>query len=279
MAPRVTTLSGSPMQRRSPEASRNGILQAALVEFASEGLAGARMDAIADSAGVNKALLYYYFTDKEALYGAVLDRFFEKLIHRIVTVCNQPGTAGERFLAYARTHFDSIAESPYYAHIFMSELMSASRGGSPHLNRIFQRYMHPIGARVLGLIQEGIRSAEFRPVDANQFLPSSIGSIVHYFLTAPVRQKFLPNVDFTSPAAIRERRAATLDFIAAALFTDREVGIKLAQRIASTSPMSHPEDAPMLLSVEDSLSAGARKARNSSRAAAAPRTLKKGKHS
>ena len=62
--------------RRQPEASRDAILQAALAEFAQEGLAGARMDAIADSAGVNKALLYYYFHDKESLYGAVLDRFF-----------------------------------------------------------------------------------------------------------------------------------------------------------------------------------------------------------
>src|SRR5260370_1351664 len=127
--------------RRQPEASRNAILQAALIEFAREGLAGARMDAIADAAGVNKALLYYYFGDKEALYGAILDRFFEKLTERIVAVCNQPGTAGERFLSYARAHFDAIAESPYHAPIFMSELMSASRGGSPHLERIFARYM------------------------------------------------------------------------------------------------------------------------------------------
>jgi len=224
--------------RRQPEASRNAILQAALVEFGREGLAGARMDAIAEAAGVNKALLYYYFRDKEALYGAVLDRFFDPLAHRIVTVCNQPGTAGERFLAYARTHFDSIAESPYYAYIFMSELMSASRGGSPHLDRIFAQYMQPIGRCVLGLVQEGVNSGEFRAVDANQFLPSAIGSIVHYFLTAPVRQKFIPNVDFSAAEVICERRAAVLDFIAAALFAERDAGINLAAKIAARSSES-----------------------------------------
>src|SRR5271166_2149830 len=133
--------------RRQPEASRNSILQAALAEFAREGLAGARMDAIADAAGVNKALLYYYFEDKETLYGGILDRFFERLAERVITVCDQPGSAGERFLAYVRTHYDSVAESPYYAHIFMSELMSAGRGGSPHLDRIFDRYMRPIAER------------------------------------------------------------------------------------------------------------------------------------
>jgi len=219
--------------RRQPEASRHAILQAALAEFAREGLAGARMDAIAEAAGVNKALLYYYFQDKETLYGGILDRFFERLVERVMAVCDQPGSAGQRFLAYVRTHFDSVAESPYYAHIFMSELMSASRGGSPHLDRIFEHYMRPIAGRVLGLVEEGVRRGEFRPVDPNQFLPSALGSIIHYFLTAPLRQKFMPGVDFSSPRSIQQRRAAVLDFIAAALFADRDAGIELAAKVAT----------------------------------------------
>ncbi len=218
--------------RRQPEASRRAILQAALVEFARKGLAGARMDAIADAAGVNKALLYYYFRDKDALYGAVLDRFFEQLVARVVAVCDRPGTAGERYLAYARTHFDAIAESPYYAHIFMAELMSASRGGSPQFDRIVAKYMRPIGMRVLGLAQEAIESGEFRQGRADQFVPSTIGTIVHYFLTAPVRRKF-NNQDPLSAQAIHNRRAAVLDFVAAAVFADREAGLRLAAKIAS----------------------------------------------
>src|SRR5580704_1834312 len=171
--------------RRQPEVSRNAILKAALAEFAQEGLAGARVDAIAQAARVNKALLYYYFHDKESLYGAVLDGFFEPLLDRVTAVCDRPGRAGERFLSYACTHFDSIAESPYYAHIFMSELMTASRGRSTHLDRIFARYIQPIGTRIIGLLQEGIDSGEFLAVLAFQFAPSAMGSIVHYFLTAP----------------------------------------------------------------------------------------------
>jgi len=219
--------------RRQPEASRNAILHAALAEFAREGLAGARVDAIAEAAGVNKALLYYYFGDKETLYGAILDRFFESFVERVIAVCNQPGTAGERFLFYARTHFDSVAESPYYAHIFMSELMSASRGGSTHLDRIFAKYMQPIGLRVLALMQEGVKSREFRNLDPNQFLPSAIGAIVHYFLTAPLRAKFMPEINASTPQGLQQRRAAVLDFIAAALFADRDAGTKLAARIAT----------------------------------------------
>src|SRR6266480_1271749 len=65
--------------RGQPEESRAAILQAAAHEFAEHGIAGARTDAIAREARVNKALLYYYFKDKETLYGAVLDDAFSGL--------------------------------------------------------------------------------------------------------------------------------------------------------------------------------------------------------
>ncbi len=61
---------------RNAEHSRRAILEAAMREFAELGVDGARTDSIARSAGVNKALLYYYFHNKESLYGAVLDDVF-----------------------------------------------------------------------------------------------------------------------------------------------------------------------------------------------------------
>src|SRR5271169_3863341 len=122
--------------RRQPEASRDSILQAALAEFAQEGLAGACMDAIAASAGVNKALLYYYFHDKESLYGSVLDRFFIRLSERLMNELDGSAPLGERVLRYACAQFDCVAESPHHARLFQGEVMSAGRGGAPHLNRI-----------------------------------------------------------------------------------------------------------------------------------------------
>jgi TetR/AcrR family transcriptional regulator len=225
--------------RRQPGASRDAILQAALAEFAQEGVAGARVDAIAEAAGVNKALLYYYFHDKETLYGATLENFFAPLHQRVMAVCDRPGSAGERFLSYAREHFDSIAASPHHGRIFMGELMSFSRGGKTYMDRILSNYMLPIGMRVLALLQEGVDSGEFRPVDPAQFVPTAIGSIVHYFLTAPLRQRFLKLMPMPEPS-IEERRAAVLDFIAAALFTDRKAGIKLAARISAAPPSHQP---------------------------------------
>ena len=142
--------------RRQPEVSRKAILQAALEEFAQEGLSGARMDAIADAARVNKALLYYYFRDKDTLYGAVLDEFFSGFLERLTVVLDRPASAGERFLLYVRAHFDVVAKSPHYARIFVGEIMSAGRGGSPHIERMYVQYLQPIASRVLAVLHEGI---------------------------------------------------------------------------------------------------------------------------
>jgi TetR/AcrR family transcriptional regulator len=217
--------------RRQPEASRDAILQAALAEFAQEGLAGARMDAIAASASVNKALLYYYFHDKESLYGAVLDRFFLRLTERVMSELDGAAPRGERILRYACAHFDCVAESPHYARLFQGELMSAGRGGSPHVTRIAESYIRPIAMRVSELLQQGTASGEFRQVDPFQFAPSIAAINVHYFVIAPVA-RVLFNRDPYAPAAIRQRRAAVLDFVAAALFADREAGVKLAAELA-----------------------------------------------
>ncbi len=229
MTLRNTTRRGT---RRQPEASRRAILQAALVAFAQEGIAGARMDAIAAAAGVNKALLYYYFRDKEALYGAVLDDFFVRLLARVTAALDGTGPAGERLLTYARAHFDCIAESFHYARLFQGELMSAGRGKPSHLTRVVERYIRPISVRLIAVLQEGIASGEFRNVDALQFAPSIAGMIVHYFVVAPVARKLFARDPF-SPAALQQRRAAVLDFIAAALFADQSAGVKLAAEVAA----------------------------------------------
>jgi len=232
--------------RHQPEASRDAILKAALAEFAQEGLAGARVDAIAASAGVNKALLYYYFHDKESLYGAVLDRFFIHLTERVMGELDGSSPLGERLLRYTCAHFDCVAESPHYAKLFQGELMSAGRGGSAHLTRIAELYIRPIAMRVSELLRQGIAGGEFREVDPFQFAPSIVAINVHYFVIAPVARMLFDRDPF-APEAIRQRRAAVLDFVAAALFTDRQAGVKLAAEIAHEKNAHHkldPADAP-----------------------------------
>jgi AcrR family transcriptional regulator len=65
--------------KRDPEGTRRRILAAALEEFATVGLAGARVDRIAAAAQVNKRMLYHYFGSKEGLYAALLESRFRRL--------------------------------------------------------------------------------------------------------------------------------------------------------------------------------------------------------
>src|SRR4029077_11137453 len=86
--------------RGQPEESRAAILRAAVAEFAEHGIAGARTDAIARAAQVNKALLYYYFKDKDALYEAVLDHVFSGLRARVMPVFESTRQPRQKMLDY-----------------------------------------------------------------------------------------------------------------------------------------------------------------------------------
>ncbi len=203
--------------RGRPEESRNAILQAAVREFSREGVAGARTDAIARAAGVNKALLYYYFKDKETLYAAVLDQVFGGLRESIEAALSSNLPPREKLLAYAGAHFDYIASHPLYPRITQGEMMRAARGRAPELERIAKQYFIPLFGRVAKVIQEGQAAGDFRPVDPMHFVPSMIAVIVFHFINAPVL-RMVSKIDPLSPELVAARRAAVLDFISAALF-------------------------------------------------------------
>ncbi len=81
---------------RNAEASRSAILEHAIAEFATQGVAGARTAAIAEAAGVNKALLYYYFKDKGSLYSAALQEVFSGLVEDVMPLLESSLSPGEK---------------------------------------------------------------------------------------------------------------------------------------------------------------------------------------
>ena len=203
--------------RGQPAASRAAILRAAAEEFAEHGIAGARTEAIAREARVNKALLYYYFKDKETLYGAVLDNAFSGLKATVFRVLDSDLPPREKIMTYVGTYFDFIASNQVYPKLMQREMMRAREGHSPHLEKLVTNYLQPIYARVGELLRKGIAEGEFRKIDPAHFIPSMVAMIIFYFSSAPLMQKI---VGFNPLAAerIAERRAAVLDFISAALF-------------------------------------------------------------
>src|SRR3984885_10175237 len=206
--------------RGQPEESRASILQAAAKEFAELGIAGARTDAIAREAQVNKALLYYYFKDKETLYGAVLDEAFSGMRSRVFQALDSDLPPREKIMAYVGAYFDFIASNQIYPKLMQREMMRAREGHSEHIDRLVKTYFQPVYKRVGALLQKGIAEGEFRQVDPAHFVPSMVAMIVFYFSSAPVMQRIVRFNPLT-PERVAERRAAVLDFISAALFLAR----------------------------------------------------------
>src|SRR5208282_5566224 len=179
--------------RGRPEESRAAILKAAVAEFADYGIAGARTDAIARAAHVNKALLYYYFKDKDALYEAVLDHVFGGLRARVMPVLERELPPRQKMLEYLGTYFDYIAANPRFPRVVQGEWVR-SGAGTARMQRVAKKYFLPIFEKLVAVLREGIAAGEFRAVNPMDFVPSIAAVIVFYFTAAPL-MKMLMNVD------------------------------------------------------------------------------------
>jgi TetR/AcrR family transcriptional regulator len=98
-------------------------LKAAVAEFAEHGIAGARTDTIARAAHVNKALLYYYFKDKDSLYEAVLDHVFGGLRDHVLPLLEGNSCPRQKMLDYVGAYFDYIAANPQFPRVVQAEWM------------------------------------------------------------------------------------------------------------------------------------------------------------
>ncbi len=170
---------------RSAE-TRARILDAALHEFSANGLAGARMDRIAAAAGVNKALLYYYFDSKENLYTAALEMISAKIRDRSMAVFLGDASPGERLLRTALDHFDRILTQGEFQSLMQQEMMRLRQGESGALSILVKRVFAPLQAMYQAMVREGISSGELIEADWMQIHLAALGANVFYFLSAPV---------------------------------------------------------------------------------------------
>jgi TetR/AcrR family transcriptional regulator len=207
-------MKATPAQRRRSETTRATILAAAERAFAQSGLAGARTDAIAKAAGVNKALLYYYFNSKDALYEAVVEETFRAFNEQALALLKAGGPAGEVLLRYVSLHFDFISSHRQSAPLFQQCMME----GGKRTERLIEKYFKPRSAAVAQLLERGMRNGEFRRTDHFQTAFSIISLIVFYFSAAPMLE-LLGHANAHSPKNLKQRKREVLDFIRHALFT------------------------------------------------------------
>jgi TetR/AcrR family transcriptional regulator len=208
------------VRHRDRVGTRARILKAAGLVFAEGGLAGARTEAIAAAAGVNKALLYYYFKSKDGLYRAVLEDHLREFSCRALEILSAGDSPGRTLLRYVSYHFDFIGARPYYPSLFQRLMMA---GGSA-AERMVQEHMAPVSKLLLGVIERGMRAGEFRSFDRQHTAISLVALIVFYFGAAPLVRRFGGKDPFQRANRAR-RKKEVLKFIRYALFKDPEAGV------------------------------------------------------
>ncbi len=202
---------------RNRAATQRTILKAAERIFAEVGLAGARTDAIAASAGVNKAMLYYYFKSKDGLYRAVLEANVEEFRRTSEEVLSGSGSPGRLLLQYVSNHFDFIGARPYYPRLFQRLVMAGDRS----VEDIVRTHFIPLSGRLRELIERGTRSGELRQLDPRHAVISLIALTVFYFSIAPWVRK-VGGADVFSREEQMRRKEEVLRFIRYALFRNPE---------------------------------------------------------
>lgn len=220
---------------RSAE-TRAKILDAALGEFAANGLAGARTERIAAAAGVNKALLYYYFESKEKLYEAAFDMIAGRIRDSSMAAFLREATAGERLVRAALNHFDRVLSQREFQRLMQHEMVRLHRGEEGMMRVLVKKVFEPLMILFRSTVRDGIASGEVIEAEWMQFMLAGLGANVFYFLSAPVWKLALGD-DPLKVENIVARRTALVEFLGQAIFKDREHGARVAAKVLADSPM------------------------------------------
>jgi TetR/AcrR family fatty acid metabolism transcriptional regulator len=149
------------------EERRSQILDAALAVFGRLGFHKARMDDVANEAGLSKGALYLYFTEgKDAIIAGILRMLFERELKRLTALQLGEGSVGEQLLAYMRRmagEFEGMSALLSISFEFYA-LAARHKGVRKALKVYFQQYR----AALIVLIQHGIDRGEFRQVNPDE---------------------------------------------------------------------------------------------------------------
>jgi TetR/AcrR family transcriptional regulator len=232
----MTNANPSRSQAERADQTRTRILDAATQEFSANGLAGARTERIAEAAGVNKALIYYYFRCKDDLYAAALEAVAARVAVSSMAVLELECSAGERLLRFTLNHFDRIYSQPVFQTLMQQEMIRLRKGESNAMSPLVEKLFRPLGDKVSALAKEGIGSGELIPVETSQLIYAVLGPNVFYFLSAPM-MRLIREANPFDPPALAFRRKAAVEFLGQAIFIDRRHGVLVAAQVLADTPM------------------------------------------
>lgn len=197
--------------RRDAEATRQRILEAAREVFAHSGLGGARVDLIAERAGVNKRMLYHYFGSKKALFTAVLEQAYldiRRAEQRLNLDRLPPLEALERLVRFTWEYF---LAHPEFVTLVNNENLHQAR----HLATLTNLPATTRGLVTMtrAILDRGVAEGSIRPgIDPVQ-LSLTIAAIGYHYLTNRFTGSVLFQTDMMAPEALEARLAFNVDTV------------------------------------------------------------------
>ncbi len=166
------------------------ILAAAREEFCERGLDGGRMQAIADRAGVNKALLHYYFRSKEKLFEIIISDLVTTIwdrIRRELETTVTPADARAVISTLISAYINTFAQNPEYPLVLIHQLLHRDK----NVPLILKQVVTSLGdgpARLIMLLNSEIRAGRVRNIDPVHFIMNVMGMIMVSFFSQPASE-------------------------------------------------------------------------------------------
>lgn len=158
------------------------ILEAAKNVFISKGMSGARMQDIADAAGINKALLHYYFRSKEKLFQKIFMDAFEKLFPKLSSILDSNETVFKKIELICVEYITQVQAMPYLPVFVISEL---NRQPEVFLKQVWSKRKPPVKA-FIEMIQASISKGEIKPTNPFHLLLNIVSLCIFPMMARPL---------------------------------------------------------------------------------------------
>ncbi len=201
--------------------TRERILKAATEVFVEKGIAGARMQEIADRAEVNKAMLHYYFDSKDRLYEASLSETFAGLFEQVRKTIGDPDLAApERITTFLDLYVDMLAAKPAVPALILQDIAA----GGERVRRILVAAQERAAFVTLSppkeAIRRGIEEGVFRDIDVDQTLISMVGMCVFFFIARPILGDALGVETDLTPEIVEGRKRNVKELLLNGILSD-----------------------------------------------------------
>lgn len=169
--------------KKKDEAASEKILEAARKVFLTKGLDGARMQDIADEAGMNKALLHYYYSNKEKLFEMIFMEEAKKFFPKINMIFESSLPLFEKIEKFAGEYIDEIIENPYLPVFVITEINKAP---DKFLAKIWGKNNLPRPQKFLEQIEKEVKKGNIKPISPLHLLLNILSMCVFPFMAKPM---------------------------------------------------------------------------------------------